>query len=986
MTYEYSSKIARFDHYLFQRLHEDFQKLHQWNTNEVFFSLYEQTFYELKFSHSIHKDIQLLGSCDDLHSKFEGLKKIQEPLFKVLLDSNPKSDHAIQVVRTLILYSSSILLDELSDLSEHAPKQLSQSEKVYQDLLGIDNSSTEYSSSKEESNIIEEISNYFLEKIVEVNGFDWAFSLVKISLNQLENNHFLKKASKSLLKQEHASEREFILLLKQILWKDIQNCTLTPDNIQKEVINPLKKMLRYAAEHSFISGIAYIGNILLVISYQYKEKCGESILSISGGKWPSKLICSSLLCSTPYFQLNIEEQGKLFTQLYNLPETTLEEYAKLSELERSNHRNEFIKYIIQYLPPSNPNSEPTYQPILNIFYQLAGFTTNQILQRVILQELGYFGYSISMNSYFTDSSPSVLFNRFQQEARSYHSNLLYSFPNLLSAFIFSLGQQTNIYNMNLLMDFLSEKLFYEYYIDINAINMLCFLLCGFYLPSIDGTLQNNSKALENIIDVLIKSNHPHKSTSSLNQKIGEKIFNFIRWEIASPQLRLLAALIVVAAKESMNVRWSYETLLSITGMKLISLPIDDRFVQFIIDQEISEVSESKQFEFAILQLMTSVGIFNSQVSHATATGTDIGENEGYHWLLGQHFFERLESLASNPEYLINTSRFMIHLDSLKAQCNEIAPYLKNFFISMLQKGDKREIIFTFQQGLLESLRINFSRDNGNSEQITEFQNQRILFWGKIFYPSNEEDEFNATLFNDLVAFVYTSGYSLDSLVQIQQSSSFNNKESLSKLHKKGYNWMVLLGLLIWKPELPVAMDSDKTSLSTLELLQEFGKELESKPVAVAYWLHFFSLYFTSSNSELLISDKQKELLNRHFLAIGKKLEPICKTLHRLYYSFSTWNKSILETATGDFHPEQNIELLSAIYNQLPGYFHIPIENNDSKNEQNDDISIEFKPSVNEETIIKLIDYLPLPSVPSKVSGIEEEIQNFKKLLAMKNEI
>lgn len=61
-SYSYSFPIATFNQSSYERLKSDFEELHDYNVNEVFMSLYEQTVGELQLSRLIHDEIPRISS------------------------------------------------------------------------------------------------------------------------------------------------------------------------------------------------------------------------------------------------------------------------------------------------------------------------------------------------------------------------------------------------------------------------------------------------------------------------------------------------------------------------------------------------------------------------------------------------------------------------------------------------------------------------------------------------------------------------------------------------------------------------------------------------------------------------------------------------------------------------------------------------------------------------------------------------------------
>ena len=545
---------------------------------------------------------------------------------------------------------------------------------------------------KQIENLKNEILFYYLENLISIpSGFIWGSEFITIDLKNIENHHFLKYSVKKLLKRSNTTitEDEFIMILKKIQWNELENVILTIETLRKEILSPLKKIIEYSTSHSFLSILTYIGNILVLCSFEYSEISFECISYISCGNWPMKMVCSPLLHLCPMYSFSENEILCLFGQLYNLHSSSPVDYFKTSEKDRKVHRDEFInQYILRFLLPDEIQiqyqNNTKYQPILQILYVMAGYLCEKnqehFLQRLIIQELTYFAFS---NQQQQQQSQSQLLHEFQKESKEILIKLFLNYPILISPFIFSIGQQSNQFHVENLLNFLNydEKeensiiinIFSNYIIDFNVMNMICYLLCGFALPSLGNNKNNSldSNEIDKIFQILLFSSSPHhpyqqqqqqqqQNSISFNQKIACKLLQIINWNLCKSSIRLFACLIIISAKEFMLPRWSCEILLSDIGKKLTQPPFDDLFIQIILDTNISSIFSTKQMEFEILQLLCSLGIFKSKLLHS--------DEESHKWLVDFQFYSKFEQLClkySNDNEFYKILKLIIHFDYLK---------------------------------------------------------------------------------------------------------------------------------------------------------------------------------------------------------------------------------------------------------------------------------------------------------------------------------
>jgi len=137
----------------------------------------------------------------------------------------------------------------------------------------------------------------------------------------------------------------------------------------------------------------------------------------------------------------------------------------------------------------------------------------------------------------------------------------------------------------------------------------------------------------------------------------------------------------------------------------------------------------------------------------------------------------------------------------------------------------------------------------------------------------------------------------------------NNTQAIATFQKTKFPWIVLFLLVMHTPAIPMSTETREDS--AWFLIYKWAVTLGANAVGIAAWLHFFSLFFSDGDMNFYILAEEKEKLNTFFKSQAQAMESQNKEIHRLFFAFSTWNKEVLDTATGDFHPEQNIELLTS---------------------------------------------------------------------------
>ena len=808
---------------------------------------------------------------------------------------------------------------------------------------------------------------YFIERLARVPGFSWGRSLIQLSINLIEKYHLLQISVSELVRHQDVKEEDFINLLSQIPWNNLPSFS-SINSLQKELLTPLRQVLDYCAEKNYIKALKLVGTILLSCSYIFKDVAMECVTMITSGKWPMKLICSRLLHRIPLFKLKRECLLTLFSQLYNLNQQPALEYAKQPESIRRSHRIEFVKYLLNFPLPNELRASPDsneYQPVLPIFYQLASHSSSgSHFQRLIIEELFFIGFSLALPQQVSQCQQASLINTLQGECRYCLGLLLEKNPSLMNTFFYCIVRMGDEISVNAIVDFLDSKYFVNWSLDFYSANWLGYLISRWEYP------QNDTEVTQDFIGKIINklvSSPPYQPINEMRPQliIGSHLMSYINWENVSPSLKMYCSLIILGA--NLPSSWAIGQLLGPLGSKITSPPLDDLFVQSIltINPSLYPAVADKTIMF---QLLLALGILESQYcSRSNEISNPSDTSYGHPWLVSWGFYKRIYDLLQQPQYAPYIVKLLVRCDVLKEEAASAAPYLAGIIrqIASITKNN-RETLLELESAMIQSFRQN-SRIHGNSEHD---KSKRVKLWLEATMPSGRNDKFCCTLLDDLIAYCYCSGYSLDIIVTLIRSRNYSRNDIIN-FRNDGYRWIVLIILYTYQPVLP---RNQRDRECGLHLLQETAQQQSTNAVAVALWLHFFMVYFGNEYQiGDFLSQQIKDNLNKHFINVAKQFEDRVNGLKGLYFAFSTWKKAIIDSATGDFHEEQtHIHLLDDIYSILPQQFHCEFSVNAQGIQNSVSIipvnhepfeSKPFRPLATEETEDLLMESLPIPIGP-----------------------
>ena len=881
---------------------------------------------------------------------------------------------------------------------------------------------------EEAPTIQDEILSYFVEQLAYSRAFTWGSRLIQINIHQLERSHLLQVATSNLIQLQNTTESEFDALLKQIQWKDIGMIS-SSKSVLKEILIPLKQIIEYSASKNYLKLLYLIGNILLLCSYEFPDVSFEFISSITSGKWPMKLVCSGILQFIPLFALKKENLLTIFGNLYNLHNLPPLDYAKLPESQRVRHREDFIRYILNFPLPNellqisgNENQqEAQYQPVLFIFYQLAGYsTTGSLFQRLIIQELFFISFSIQAyqiaNEFIQQKIAGLdeeqarnvtarnqsLFARFQQEAKDNLKVILIQNPELISTFIFSIGQNLGTIYLDSLLQFLSADIFSNCSIDFYSAKWIGYLFNQRPFSSIElKDLVGNNQGIESLLSSFL---HPapvetevNPATAEHGRHIGNCLLNLVNWKKAHPVVKMYCALVILESSVGYS---GSSLLLGSLGKQLLAPPYDELFLQHILNINFENYQRIETFEGILLQLLIALGIVSEQyrniklnqpqqnrsnlIEHIIKmTPAHTQSSIGHRWLLSWGFYTKLQFLLANytgKDTIALLTKILTWLDVLKEEPTDSFPYIRSLIanfvairginfkdISVIVQQSFIEIFLIHKQPAKPSHPLNDQDPNAQKKEIKAFSkeemdemNKRIYFWLSIVYPASRQEKINCLLLNDFISYLYCTGLPLETVVKTIESRNYT-KDDISNFASDGYHWFVLLILFSFKPIIPVNVRDRNNGFT---FLYTIAQQQSRNPVAIAYWLHFFRIFFEIPACSEYAPKAVQDNLNKHFISVAKFFEDKNRVIYRLYYAFSSWKKAIIDSATGDFHEEQNIELLESVYSLLPEHFHTPaftlLSSIHSPENENRAREIKFVPSASEETIEIVETLLPNP--------------------------
>ena len=779
-------------------------------------------------------------------------------------------------------------------------------------------------------NIEDKIVKYYVKKLSESKTTDWGGALIQPSIKQTIDLHILIKCSSLLTLSPNIGENHFISVLRQIPWEYVV-AIKSKDKIRSELIFPLKQIIDYASPKGFNSLLLLIGNILIVIAYLVPELSFECIIAISSGTFPMNIICISLLQFAPFQTFSEQQLDSIFATIYHIHHSPVD-YIKTSEHDRYKHRvatiMNLIKFPILPMAPSNdprhPSQPPKVQNLFHLFYLIANLSpANGYLQRLITQELFFYSFVLLTEANITSLSPFELnlIILIRNQANYYLQLLCSHYPQLLSTVIYCIAQ--NIFqciNVEKLLEFINPNLFYKWKIDIASIFHIRYFFARRKYPE---NISNNNNDLSpnqlgdlyQLPDVVFPP-----PIAEVASKIGTKLFSSLVYHKLSCSLRFQIAILFATSSTVIHSLWITEMLFGSVGNQLFTSPVDPNISFHLLQIDFLSILPQYQTEFILVQQLISLSLqedLNYQ-SYLNQYNNNVNDNI----LLKTNFYHRFSFLISQGKVtviakLISKINREQNPKSLRSIFDQL---FHSDHLSKFGYGSKN-ILIMLQAAVIESLLSNSHLDSKKEENYSEqSRDSRMNAWVDSLLPSSRNDKFYLTLLNDLIAFLYCTGDKLNYVISALSSMKFTMQDVLS-LQQDGFLWVSLMVLFSYKPSSPSSL---KNKDNAFYILQDISKYTSHSSISVAYWLHYFKLYFAMEIREEFVPKNVKENLNKYFISEAKYFETKDRVIYRVFYAFSTWKKDIIDASTGDFLQEQNIQLLKSLFLLLPAHFHYTI--------------------------------------------------------------
>lgn len=916
-------------------------------------------------------------------------RALMQPLFEKMSASKDLSNHSRQLMQALVLFTGAFLISIQERLKREDQEEghgSAVAEVPHGSLLDIGSSSpapvAPVPQRRNHTEDVESVLCFLAEELASAQGLEWGCGLLHPTIEQSLRLKLVSNSVSLLLQNPSTTEGEFLGVLRQVPWQDLPDIA-DAELVKQEVEIPLKKLSELAGPRKYNGLLVAIGNIFMLCAAAYRERSFDYISAISSGHWPMKLVCSGVLHSSPLANLDRDQLAAVFGNLYNLSRHLALDYSKLAESARLQHREEFVKYILSYPMPAELRGPraPSNQPVLFTFYQIAGHVQEgSYLQRLIVQELFFHAFSLYVPRCAKSEAHVVSTRQWQGEATSLLSALCLRFPALLSTVIYSIGQNLGSINVDTLKSFLqAEGLFDNWQADQYSVNWLAFMFGQRAFPNIAEGADPDSIAQMQFETLLCQkpTANFNPQLAEIGRNLGQTLFGAIRWRTATAATRLQAAVVLVGGCRIHPPGAILEKLLGSLGQELITAPLDKSFVNAILHGNLEACATPMSVIF--LQLLVGLAIVEEQYEFARINQRPRQPNEGYRWLASWGFFARAQQLLSSPNTRPLLPRLLIRLDVLKEEPDLVAGPVKEFLEVVVQhnKAETQEARMALCESLLVSLQQNGTEDLDHSIADAEVaamladerREKRLSFWYRVLTPSSKNDTTILAMLDDLIAYCYCSGDSLEGAKTLQAMNL--SRDDIVSLRASRYFWVMLLSLFTFTPTYP---SNARDKQNAFHLLHETATQLNTEAAAVAYWLQMFMVFHGAPPSIVVAPPQLQERLSKRFVAVAKHFEGSDPQLHKLYYAFSTWKKGIIDASTGDFHEEQNIWILDSLYRLLPPRFQVKAPN---RNKAPIDKPV-FKPFVNAETVDKVVAMLPVP-VQRPPNKLAEDMERYVNL-------
>ena len=207
-----------------------------------------------------------------------------------------------------------------------------------------------------------------------------------------------------------------------------------------------------------------------------------------------------------------------------------------------------------------------------------------------------------------------LFTRFQQEAKDNLKVILIQNPDLISTFIFSIGQNLSTIYLDSLLQFLTADIFTNCSIDFYSAKWIGYLFNQRPFSTIElKDLVGNNQGIEMLLSSFLHATPVEQevvpTTAEHGKHIGNSLLNLINWKKAHPVVKMYCSLVILESSVAYS---GSHLLLGSLGKQLLAPPYDELFLQHILNINFENYPKIDTFEGILLQLLIALGIVSEQ--------------------------------------------------------------------------------------------------------------------------------------------------------------------------------------------------------------------------------------------------------------------------------------------------------------------------------------------------------------------------------------
>lgn len=358
----YSYSVATLNETQYKVMEERLQFLFKLMSRPVWFSLFEQSFYEIELSKLIQEHMEELERSEDLlrlcldhlvpflardpaTTASANLASAGhfDPTATVSPSANASgagnaegplaSPHVTAVVRNLVILLG-LKLIRLSLVPQAVAPQTN--------LLDV----VALPSPVPHASPATDIHLYLAATLTKFKTLYWAsFLLQPTRLSLVQHDWlalFFNTEDPTFLMQEH----DYIAVLTQVPWAALVP-TLTPDELRDKVLIVLQNLLEKLAKNRYLQAITLIAKIVLFIGQTFASELLLTCIGIlSRTPWPTRVIAEPYCLFLNYRAMSLEDLLLIFSEFYLLFGSDLEAYALKPLNERLEHIDQFLTQIM----------------------------------------------------------------------------------------------------------------------------------------------------------------------------------------------------------------------------------------------------------------------------------------------------------------------------------------------------------------------------------------------------------------------------------------------------------------------------------------------------------------------------------------------------------------------------------------------------------------------------------------------------------------